>query len=138
MIDIGFISGFAVISDDADWSRRFFADVLGLPLEGDEGYLSSNAIGGAKHFGVWPLQMAAMSCFGSSEWPESFARPQATLEFEVETPDAVSDAATELITQGYTLVHQARTEPWGQVVARLQTPEGLLIGISFAPWFHPD
>ena len=34
----------------------------------------------------------------------------------------------------FTLLHDTRTEPWGQTVARLQTPEGTIVGISFAPW----
>lgn len=27
--------------------------------------------------------------------------------------------------------------PWGQTVARLQDPRGLLVGISYTPWMHP-
>jgi hypothetical protein len=29
-----------------------------------------------------------------------------------------------------------RTEPWGQTVSRLLSPEGLLIGITFTPWMR--
>lgn len=28
-------------------------------------YLSMDGFGGVKHFGVWPLRMAAQSCFGT-------------------------------------------------------------------------
>ena len=35
-------------------------------------------------------------------------------------------------------VHEARTEPWGQTLARFISPEGLLIGLSYAPWLHQD
>jgi hypothetical protein len=33
-------------------------------------------------------------------------------------------------------LHPAREEPWGQTVARLQSPEGAIIGISYAPSLH--
>jgi hypothetical protein len=39
--------------------------------------------------------------------------------------------------RGFTLLHDARTEPWGQTVARLQSSEGLIIGLSYAPSMHP-
>jgi hypothetical protein len=35
----------------------------------------------------------------------------------------------------FTLLHDARTEPWGQTVARLQSSEGAIIGVSYA--MHP-
>ena len=35
-----------------------------------------------------------------------------------------------------TLLHGARTEPWGQTVARLLSPEGLMVGVSYAPWMR--
>jgi hypothetical protein len=42
----------------------------------------------------------------------------------------------ELRADGFVMLHEARTEPWGQTVARLQSPEGAIVGISFAPWMH--
>jgi hypothetical protein len=33
-------------------------------------------------------------------------------------------------------VHHSKTEPWGQTIARLLGPEGLLIGICHTPWLH--
>jgi hypothetical protein len=30
----------------------------------------------------------------------------------------------------------AHEEPWGQTTARLLSPEGLLVGITFTPWMH--
>jgi uncharacterized glyoxalase superfamily protein PhnB len=62
--------------------------------------------------------------------------PQASVEFEVGNPDEVQAAADELRAGGFTLLHDARMEPWGQTVARLQSPEGVVVGISFAPWMH--
>jgi uncharacterized glyoxalase superfamily protein PhnB len=59
--------------------------------------------------------------------------PQATIEFEVRDVDS---AAHELEQKGYTLVHPPKTEPWGQTIARLLSPEGLLVGLSYAPSLH--
>ena len=47
-----------------------------------------------------------------------------------------SAAASELVAKGYDLVHETRTEPWGQVIARLLGPEGLLVGVCYCPWMH--
>ena len=44
--------------------------------------------------------------------------------------------AGELADAGFELVHPARTEPWGQTVARLLTDDGLIVGISYAPVLH--
>jgi hypothetical protein len=58
------------------------------------------------------------------------------VEFEVHDGPAVQAAAEELRASGFRLLHEAREEPWGQTVARLQSVEGALIGISYAPWLH--
>ena len=137
-MDIEFIAGFAVIAPDPATSRRLYVDALGLPLEASAGsdYFHSEGIAGARHFGVWPLAEAAEACFGSPEWPQGVAVPQASVEFEVADPAAVASAAAELRAAGFELVHDAREEPWGQTVARLLSAEGLIVGISYAPWFH--
>ena len=46
--------------------------------------------------------------------------------------------AEELKKAGYELLHPARTEPWGLTVARLQSPEGAIVGISYIPMFHDE
>jgi catechol 2,3-dioxygenase-like lactoylglutathione lyase family enzyme len=137
-LNIEFIASFAVITPDPAKSRALFVDGLGLPLEASEGddYFHSERIAGTKHFGVWPLSQAAQACFGSPEWPSGRPVPQASVEFEVADPAAVQAAAEELRDRGHELLHEAREEPWGQTVARLQSIEGVVIGISFAPWFH--
>lgn len=137
-MQIQFISSFAVITRDPSASRRLYIDALGLPLgaaDGDD-YLHSEDVGGSKHFGVWPLAQAAQACFGTPEWPSDRPVPQASVEFEVEDAAAVEAAAKEMEEQGYPLLHPARREPWGQTVARLISPENLLVGISYAPWQH--
>jgi catechol 2,3-dioxygenase-like lactoylglutathione lyase family enzyme len=139
-MNVQFIAAMAVITPDPAASRSLYVDALGLPLTAAEGddYLHSERIGGAKHFGVWPLAQAAQACFGAAEWPAGRPVPQASVEFEVEDPGAVQAAAEELRGAGHVLLHDARTEPWGQTVARLQSPEGVVVGISYAPWFHDD
>ena len=62
--------------------------------------------------------------------------PQASIEFEVSNAATVQVAAEELTQKGFTLRHEARTEPWGQTVARLQSSEGVSIGLSYAPSMH--
>ena len=133
-----FIASVSVITGDVPWSRDLFVDGFGLPLDAAEGddYLHSERIAGAKHFGVWPLAQAAQACFGTAEWPVDRPVPQLSLEFEVEDADAVQAAAEELEGKGYPLLHPAREEPWGQTVARLQSVDGAIIGVSFAPWLH--
>jgi catechol 2,3-dioxygenase-like lactoylglutathione lyase family enzyme len=136
LVQVQFIASVAVVTADPERSRAFYVDALGLPLEGDDDYKHSQHIGGSKHFGVWPLQQAAQACFGVPDWPAEHRVPQSSIEFEVADVEAVSAAADELAGQGYQLLHEARTEPWGQTVARLLAPEGLIIGLSYAPWMH--
>jgi catechol 2,3-dioxygenase-like lactoylglutathione lyase family enzyme len=137
-MNIEFITGFAVVTPDPARSRALYVDALRLPLQhapGDD-YDHSEDIDGAKHFGVWPLSQAAQACFGTDTWPAEHAVPQASVEFEVSDEAAVAAAAGELAGKGIAMVHEARREPWGQTVARLLSPEGLIIGISYAPPMH--
>jgi hypothetical protein len=61
-----------------------------------------------------------------------------SIEFDVANAAAVKSAAQELEQAGFALLHPARTEPWGQTVARLQSPEGAIVGISYIPMFHDE
>ncbi|RBY76070.1 glyoxalase [Geodermatophilus sp. TF02-6] len=136
-MEILFVASTSVIAPDPVQSRRLYLDALGLPLERIGGeYFASEHIGGSKHFGVWPLAEAAAACFGRPTWPADHPVPQASIEFELADGAAVADGAAELEAAGHRLLHGARTEPWGQTVARLQSPEGLVVGLSFAPWLH--
>jgi len=137
-MQIEFISSVAIISQDPATGRKLFVDELGLSLQDDGGYLHSEQIGGTRHFGVWPLSHAAEACFGSPEWPSNRPIPQASIEFEVGSPEQVTQAAAELQVHGYALLHGARQEPWGQTVARFVSHEGAILGISYAPWMHGD
>jgi catechol 2,3-dioxygenase-like lactoylglutathione lyase family enzyme len=136
-MDIEFLSTVAVITPDTTLSRKLYVETLGLPLEGqDDGYHHSEQIAGCKSFGIWPLSQAAQACFGTDEWPTDRPVPQASIEFDVPDPAAVAPAARELQQAGYELLHGPREEPWGQTVTRLQSPEGAIVGISYAPVLH--
>jgi catechol 2,3-dioxygenase-like lactoylglutathione lyase family enzyme len=120
---IEFLSTVAVIAPDPPASRKLYVDALGLPLQsgGDGEYHHSEQISGCKHFGVWPAERPV---------------PQVSIEFDVANAAAVGAAAQELQEAGYELLHPPREEPWGQTVARLQSPEGAIVGISYAPSLH--
>jgi catechol 2,3-dioxygenase-like lactoylglutathione lyase family enzyme len=137
-MNVRFLSSVAVITPDVAASRRLYVDALGLPLAAGDGgeYLHSENVEGAKSFGVWPLWQAAEACFGTHDWPADRLRPQASVEFDLDGPEAVTSAVAELERDGYELLHGPRTEPWGQTVARLISPEGLIVGISYVPQFH--
>jgi len=133
-MEVLFVAGFSPIVSDRHISREFYAGALHLPLDHEEGeYVFADTLSGVKHFGLWPLWQAARTCFGTDEWPPEVPVPQATIEFEVRD---VASAAEELEQMGYVLIHSAKTEPWGQTIARLLSPEGLLVGVSYAPSLH--
>ena len=134
---IGSVTSVALITANPVESRRLYMDGLGLPLKQLDGdYFASEDIGGCRHFGVWPLDQAAQACFGTTEWPDDIPVPQVSVEFELDDADAVAAGAEELRTQGHQLLHGARPEPWGQIVARLISPEGAVVGLSYAPSLH--
>jgi catechol 2,3-dioxygenase-like lactoylglutathione lyase family enzyme len=130
-MDIQFVAGFSPIVRDTGAARSFYGADLGVSLEGQEGdYAFTEHLDGVKHFGLWPLSQAATACFGTTEWPAEIPVPQACVEFEVSD---VAAAAAELASKGHRLIHGAQTEPWGQVTARLLSPEGLLVAVCFTP-----
>ena len=129
-----FVAGFGPITSDVAESRRLYEETLGIAFKVEEGeYRHTEAVDGAKTFAVWPLGQAAESCFGTTEWPRDVPTPQAWLEFYV---DDVAQATSELEARGYKLLVHNRTEPWGQVVSRLLSPEGLLVGVTMTPWMR--
>jgi catechol 2,3-dioxygenase-like lactoylglutathione lyase family enzyme len=136
-VDIESVASIAVIAPDPAASRRLYIDALGLPLHRLDGdYFATQEIDGCQHFGVWPLSQAAEACFGTSSWPDDLTVPQASVEFELADSGSVADGAEELRSRGYQLLHDAKTEPWGQTVARLLSPEGVIVGLSYAPALH--
>jgi catechol 2,3-dioxygenase-like lactoylglutathione lyase family enzyme len=137
-MEIQFVTSVAVITPDPEQSQQLYLETLGLPLadETGSGYFHSEDVPGTRHFGIWPLAQAAQACFGQDEWPEHLAVPQGSIEFEVADRAALDAAATELAAAGHDLLHSPREEPWGQVVARLLSTEGAIVGVSFAPSLH--
>jgi hypothetical protein len=112
-------------------------DALGLPLKRLDGdYFASGEISGCHHFGIWPIEQAAEACFGTRTWPDNVPRPQLSVEFELASTTAVDEGVQELRSRGYGILHDAKVEPWGQTVARLLAPEGVLVGLSYAPSLH--
>jgi len=133
-MNVVFVAGFGPILPDQANGTALYVDTLGLTLEGDPAsYLHTERLPGVKHFALWPLTQAAQACFGTDSWPAALPTPQASLEFIV---DDVEAATEELRGRGYSLLVEARQEPWGQTVTRLLGPEGLLVGISFSPWLR--
>jgi catechol 2,3-dioxygenase-like lactoylglutathione lyase family enzyme len=132
-----FLASVSVIVADPPEGRRLFTEGLGLSLAGPEGddYVFTDSLDGTKHFGVWPLSQAAQACFGTDDWPGDRPVPQVSIEFDV---DDVESASAELEAKGYHLLHGPRVEPWGQGIARLQTAEGVIVGVSRTPWMRED
>src|SRR5262249_59442083 len=129
-----FIAGFGPIVPDRHTSGMLYRDVFGIRFkEEKDGYLHTESLQGAKTFALWPLSQAAQSCFGTDSWPTETSPPQAWLEFDVED---VEQATAELEQHGYRMLVKNKREPWGQIVSRFLSPEGLLIGISFTPLFR--
>lgn len=135
---ISFVAGFGPLVRDLPASLAFYRDTLGLPLEGDDDYISADGLDGVRHFGQWRLEDAARSIFGSDAWPDDVPVPQANLELDVDSEAAVEAAAESLRAAGYPVLVGPKVEPWGQTVLRLLGPEGLLISITYTPWMHTD
>ena len=136
-VDISFVAGFGPILRDQVQSLGFWRDAVGLELEEvAPDYYHAAPMDGVRVFGLWPLSQAAEATFGASTWPAERPVPQAWLELDVATHDAVGPAIAELRAQGCEVLTEAHLEPWGQTTARVQSPEGLLVGVSHTPWLH--
>ncbi len=128
-----FTAGFGPIIKDQTKSTQLYKDTLGLPLKEEHGYFHTEDIKGVKHFALWPLSHAAQECFGSNMWPKEIPVPQAWIEFDV---DDIEAATKELKEKGYKLIVEAKKQPWGQIVTRFLSPEGLLVSITITPWMR--
>jgi hypothetical protein len=135
---VAFIAGFGPIIGDADGAHAFWgAHGLGIEFaEPAPGYFTNDDLDGVKAFAMWPLAQAAEATFGSPDWPSDLPTPQAWIEFDAESADAVGAAIEELHAAGHHVLRDAHEEPWGQTTARLLSPEGLLVGVTYTPWMH--
>ena len=126
-----FIAGFGPIVREPAKSHKLYREALAISFkEETDGYFHTEALKGAKSFALWPLSHAAQSCFGKDSWPDDIPAPQAWLEFDV---DSVENATAHLESQGYRMLIKNKKEPWGQIVSRFLSPEGLLVGVTFTP-----
>lgn len=136
---IAFVAGFGPITRDADAAQAFWSRSLGIELEeAAPAYFTNDDLEGVKAFALWPLTQAAEATFGSPDWPSDLPEPQAWLELDLESADAVAPAVEELRSGGHRVLRDAHEEPWGQTTARVLSPEGLLVGITYTPWMHRD
>jgi catechol 2,3-dioxygenase-like lactoylglutathione lyase family enzyme len=130
------IAGFGPIVRDPAESRGWWS-ALGLNLaEIAPDYWGLDDLGGVNAFALWPLAQAAQNTFGTPDWPADIPTPQAWIELDVGSAEEVADAQKELESKGHRLLRATATEEWGQTTARLLSPEGLLVGITFTPWMH--
>jgi glyoxalase/bleomycin resistance protein/dioxygenase superfamily protein len=130
-VKILFIAGFGPVIRDTEESGKLYRKALGIPFKEEaDGYFHTEAVPGAKSFAMWPLSQAAQSCFGRDSWPRDVPVPQAWLEFDV---DNVEGATAALESRGYRMLVKNKKEPWGQIVSRFISPEGLLVGVTFTP-----
>lgn len=136
---VSFVAGFGPIAREPEASQRFWSRGIGVEFgEPAPGYFATDDLEGVKAFALWPLSQAAESTFGSETWPADLPEPQAWIEFDVESPDAVRAAVDELAAAGHRVLRAVAEEPWGQTTSRLLSPEGLLVGITYTPWMHKD
>lgn len=133
---VQFLAGLGPLVREPERSLAFYRDLLGIPLVGDDEYVSADSWEGTRHFGQWTLADAAQSIFGTQEWPAGVPVPQVNLEFDVDSAQAVEVAAAELAAAGYPPLAPPKTEPWGQTVVRVLGPEGHLVSITHTPWLH--
>jgi catechol 2,3-dioxygenase-like lactoylglutathione lyase family enzyme len=134
---VSFVTGFGPVVRDVESSRAFWGRGLGIALERlAPNYYATEKLEGVNAFTLWPLDDAAASCFGTDSWPEDVPAPQAWMEVDVESHQAVRDAVAELEAAGNRVLRGTRGEPEGRTTARLLTPEGLLVGIAHTPWMH--
>jgi catechol 2,3-dioxygenase-like lactoylglutathione lyase family enzyme len=134
---VSFVTGFGPVVRDVESSRAFWGRDLGIALQRlAPDYWATEKLDGVNAFTLWPLDHAAESCFGTDDWPDEIPAPQAWMEFDVDSHQAVAEAVDELEAAGNRVLRGTRGEPGGRTTARLLTPEGLLIGITHTPWMH--
>jgi len=135
-IKVLFVAGFGPIVRETAESRKLYGEALGIQFKVESSeYLHTEALQGAKTFALWPISQAALSCFGNESWPDDIPVPQAWLEFDV---DSVESATADLESRGYRILVKNQKEPWGQMVTRLLSPEGLLVGVTFTPAWRKE
>ena len=109
-MEISFVAGFGPITRDAGAARAFWEDGLGIALqEPAPGYLTNDSLDGVKAFALWPLAQAAESTFGTPTGRSDLPMPQAWLELDVASVEAVAAAVAELTAKGHRLLRDTTT-----------------------------
>ena len=117
-------------------SIKLYSEDPGIKFDEFEGgYLHAKKVESCKGFAPWPLSLVAKDCFGQNTWPEDVPRPQAWLEFDVED---LKETSTEMKRKGYRLLLDSYNEPYGQIVTRFLSPEGILVGLTVTPWLREE
>lgn len=112
---ISFIAGFGPITREPDAALAFWREGLGIALEEpDSGYFTNDDLDGVKAFALWPLAQAAEATFGDAEWPSDIPAPQAWIELDVESTDAVALGVEEMRAAGHRVLRDAHEQPWGR------------------------
>ena len=100
-MQIMFLAGFGPIGKDQRATHEFWAHTIGIDFqEPAPGYYHASGLDGARAFALWPLERAAQATFGSGEWPSDRPAPQAWVEVEVASPEAVADAVEDCAPPG--------------------------------------
>ena len=115
------VASIAEIVDDVDAAAEFYRDVLGIPLEWEQGasYVDVK-LAGVLHFAIWSRKSAAEATFGDADAVDKVPLGF-TVGFEV---DSVSDAAKAFNDSGQKVLQQPKVEPWNQTTSRNQRPSG--------------
>ena len=135
-MELKFVAGVTPIVRDLDASLAFYRDTLGVPVANSEDhpeYFATDDMPGLKHIGLWRLEDAAEACFGSTDGRRRDARPASDhrVRRRRRRGGRAGDGGRGLHARA-----RPRTEPWGQELARVMSPEGLLIGLTYTPWMR--
>ncbi|MDR1075780.1 MAG: hypothetical protein LBL59_05655 [Xanthomonadaceae bacterium] len=100
-------------------------------MQGNQGYPHSDRIDGVRRFVLRPPEHTAQPGFGTPDWLADLPVPQSRMELDVSD---IESATATLKAAGYPLLAKTRTEPWGEIVTRFLSPEGMLPGLTHTPW----
>lgn len=123
--------GVALIVTEMEKALSFYRDALGVEVYNMDNYPQYVEFNG---FSLWLNSGAQAAVFGelqAGEAAEAWAGlrrfPSTDVAFAVENVDALFATIKE---SGATVVHEPKTEPWGQRTARFFDPDNHLIEIA--------
>ena len=125
------VASIAEIVNDVDAAARFYRDILGIPLEWEEGasYVDVK-LPGILQFAIWSRRSTAEATFGDAEVVDKVPLGF-TVGFEVDSAVAAGDA---MINAGGKILQQSKVEPWNQTTSRFLSPSGALCEVAETPW----